>query len=73
MRQYRIKEITGAIPIFIPQYSDDAGTTWNSIQGTTSLTKIGAEQLIDAFIKGNGGSVNEIFHSYGPIVKPLFD
>lgn len=69
-RQYRILELTHPVNTFTPQYSDD-GETWLNVSQATSLTKAGAEQAIEKFIKS--GSVNEIVHNYNPnSPKPLF-
>lgn len=66
---YRIVESTSTPKTFTPQFSDD-GVYWKSINGTTSLTREGAEQLIESFI--NKTPLNEIIHTYQPSnVKPL--
>jgi hypothetical protein len=70
-RSYRIIENLkeGEVKVFTPQYSDD-NVNWQSINGATSLTREGAEQLIETFVEK--GNINEIVHAYKPGLKPLF-
>jgi len=66
---YRIIESATTPKTFTPQYSEDGGQFWKTIESATSITKEGAEKAIESFI--HRSSLNEIVHTYQPERKPL--